>query len=492
MMDGRMRVVWFSQVAGALALGLTFCLSCKTANRAPVKPTMPGGQSSGIKDSLYTFTSTAIDPDGDDICYRFDWGDGDTSDWTDWVRSGQPGVASHSWHWNAAFAVRAQAKDSGGVVSAWSDGHLLSVAISWTKTFGGTDADYGVSVQQTTDSGYIVTGRTRSYGAGADDVWLIRTDASGKRVWDKTFGGTKDDAGTSAQQTSDGGYIITGYTDSAGAGIRDVWLIKTDASGNKVWDKTFGGANTDYGTSVQQTSDGGYIVAGYTWSYGAGSSDVWLVKTDASGSKTWDRTFGGADEDYGNSVQQTSDGGYIMTGYTYSYGAGSGDVWVVKTDASGNKAWGKTFGGTGDDYGASIRLTTDGGYIIAGCTDSYGKGQYDVWLVKTDASGNKVWDKTFGGTNSDYGYSVQQTSDGGYVITGYTSSYGAGTYDVWLVKTDASGNEVWDKAFGGTNYDYGYAVRQTFDGGYIIAAYTKSSGAGAGDAWLIKTDANGN
>jgi hypothetical protein len=255
-------------------------------------------------------------------------------------------------------------------------------------------------------------------------------------AWNKTFGGPGNDYGHSARETSDGGYVIAGSTDSYGSGSGDVWLIKTDSSGNATWDKTFGGPSEDHGYSVQQTSDGGYVIAGSTDSYGAGSGDVWLIKTDSSGNATWDKTFGGSGVDWGHSVRQIPDGGYIIAGYTGSYGAG-GDAWLIKTDSSGNMAWNKTFGGSGDDYGHSVQQTSDGGYVIAGSTDSYGSGNDDVWLIKADSLGNAVWDKPLGGTDSDYGWSVQQTPDGGYIIAGYTGSYGAGGYDIWLIKVTA-------------------------------------------------------
>lgn len=354
------------------------------------------------------------------------------------------------------------------------------------KTFGGSGFDWGNSIQQTKDGGYIIAGCTDSYGAGIDDVWLIKTDASGDTAWTRTYGGSSIDWGKSVQQTSDGGYIITGFTRSFGAGVYDVWLIKTDASGDTAWTKTFGGSYSDKGNSVQQTSDGGYIITGETY------SDVWLIKTDVTGDTVWTKTFGGRYHDEGNYVRQTSDGGYIIAGHTGSSFDISGDVCLIKTDALGDMVWTRTFGGSADDKGRSVQQTADGGYIVVGETATDEAIFYDVYLIKTDASGDTVWTRTFGGINHDDGYSVQQTADRGYIIAGGTASYGAGHFDVWLIKTNASGDIAWTRTIGGIGSDRGYSMQPTSDGGYIITGPTSSYEAGSNDVLLIKTDEDGN
>jgi hypothetical protein len=233
---------------------------------------------------------------------------------------------------------------------------------------------------------------------------------------------------------------------------------------------------------VQQTTDGGYIIGGWTEISDPVlplDSNVYLIKTDSNGNRLWKKTFGGGFFNCGRSVQQTTDGGYIIAG-----DRGSG-IYLIKTDSDGNELWSKTFGGSSWESGYSVQQTTDGGYIIAGDTDSFGAGNHDVYLIKTDPDGNELWSKTFGGSSEDFGYSVQQTADGGYIIAGETGSFGAGYGDVYLIKTDSNGNELWSRAFGGSSWDYGRSVQQTADGGYIIAGETGSFGAGYGDVYLI-------
>ena len=239
---------------------------------------------------------------------------------------------------------------------------------------------------------------------------------------------------------------ISGKVDSFNKELEDspelinVWLIKTDANGNEVWTQTFGGANYEEGLSVQQSNDGGYIITGTTLSFGNGVANIYLIKTDGNGNELWNKTFVGTNNNWSYSVQQTTDGGYIVIGYTNSFGNGAADVYLIKTDGSGNELWNKTFGGVNDDGGFSVQQTNDGGYVVAGYTKSVGNGDADVYLIKTDGSGNELWNKTFGGTYEDGGFDVQQTTDGGYILTGKTLYAGGVDSDLYLIKTDGNGN----------------------------------------------------
>jgi hypothetical protein len=319
-------------------------------------------------------------------------------------------------------------------------------------------------------------------------VTLFTQHAHAQVRFAKTYGGTNDEWASSVQQTSDGGYIMAGRTRSFGAGGVDVFLIKTDAFGNVQWAKAYGGGGADLAFSVQQTSDGGYIVAGLTHSFGASNGDFFVVKMDANGNIQWAKTYGGTGADTAWSVQQTSDGGYIVAGYTRSFGAGNLDIFLIKTDEFGNVQWAKTYGGAGDDRAYSVQQTSDGGYILVGETRSFGTN-YDIFLIKTDANGNIIWAKTYAETNDDRTYSVQQTSDGGYIVAGTRRI--SLNYSIFLIKTDANGNVQWAKAYGGGGEDRAFSVQQTSDGGYIVTGRTGSFGAGGVDVFLIKTDANG-
>ena len=272
------------------------------------------------------------------------------------------------------------------------------------------------------------------------------------------------------------------------------FFLASNIFAQDTWTQTYGGTSYDYGYSVVETSDQAYLITGYTWSYGYGSgmSDIWLIKTAMNGDTLWAQTYGGASSEYGKSVIETSDQAYLITGETGSYGSGDGDIWLIKTDMNGETLWTQTYGGTAYEHGHSVIETSDQAYLITGHTESYGSGGYDVWLIKTDINGETLWTQTYGGTSDEHGYSVIETSDQGYLITGDTRSYGSGGYDVWLIKTDMNGDTLWTQTYGGTSYDYGFSVIETSDQGYLINGDTRSYGSGGYDIWLIKTDWLGN
>jgi hypothetical protein len=357
----------------------------------------------------------------------------------------------------------------------------------WTKTFGGSQYDYPCSMQITADNGYIIVGFTDSFGAGYGDVYLIKTDAYGNTEWERTYGGNGWDHGYDVKQTRDGGYIVCGYTQSFAIDSIDIWLLKIDGSGDTVWTRTYGGPEIDAAISVIETSDSFFVAVGTTESFGSGYQDLYLIKVNANGDSLWTKVYGGIWNDVPEDIQETSDGSFIITGTTASFGAIGANLWLLKTDANGDSFWTKTYGGVNWDRGYEIRETSDNGYIIAGLTETPGSGWFDVWLVKTDINGDTSWTKKYGGPDDDEARSIQVVSDGGYIVTG-NFDHGSYSGDVYLLRTDANGDTLWTTTFGGQQWERGIKVRITSDGGYIIVAETYSYGAGNEDILLLKTE----
>jgi hypothetical protein len=366
--------------------------------------------------------------------------------------------------------------------------------ITWERTYGENDHDMAYSIIQTSDDNYAVAGINSSKGSGGKDAWIIKLDEKGNMLWDKTFGGIDDDEANDLIQSKDNGYVISGYTKSKGSGNADVWIIKLDEKGNMLWDKTFGGKGHDSAYSLIQTFDGDYyVITGAITSKNDGKEDVWVVKLDNKGNKIWEKTFGGSSDDRAWAIVQTFDNGYTIGGYTYSKGAGESDFWIIKLDEKGNMLWDKTFGGKGYDVLKSLIQTDDDCYILVGFTNLKDTTR-DAWIIKLDSKGNKIWDKTYRdeGVTTAIAQSIITTNDNAYIIAGKSFSRDAGGSNVLLMKLDKQGNKILDKTFGGEDYDDAFSLIQTTDGGYAVSGVTYPKGSVKQNAWVLKLNEQGN
>jgi hypothetical protein len=411
------------------------------------------------------------------------------------------------------------------------NGYIDDPDIEWQKSLGGSRGDRAECIQQTTDGGFIVAGSSYSNDGDVSghhinangitsDYWIVKLDTAGSIEWEKSLGGSGGDEATSVSQTADGGYIVAGTTNSddgdvsGNSDISDYWVVRLDQSGNIIWEKCLGTVFTDYATSVQQTADGGFIVTGSAHYDGSFSSDYWIVKLDDSGNVEWQKSLGGSDTDAASSIQQTTDNGYIVAGASESNDEdvsgnhGNFDYWIVKLNVSGEIIWQKCLGGNdGSNWGdvaLSIQQTTDAGYIVVGYSNSNNgdvsgnHGNFDYWIVKLDATGIIIWQKSMGGSGADYGTSVAQTANGGLLVAGYSESHDGdvtinhGEHDYWIVKLNATQNIIWQKSLGGSNYDQANSIQQTADGGFIIAGNSNSKlgdvsgNHGENDYWIVK------
>lgn len=399
--------------------------------------------------------------------------------------------------------------------------------LAWQRSLGGTSNEEAHSIIQTSDGGFIAAGFTLSNNgditasAGAEDYWVVRLDAAGNMLWQKTYGGSLMDVATSVIQTTDGNFVVAGYAASTNGdvtgnhGSRDYWILKIDATGNVLWQKTYGGSNNDEAYSIRQTADGGFIVAGSTFSNNGdvvgnhGFHDFWILKLDADGNLQWQKTLGGSMSDVAYSVRETSDGDFFIAGYTLSTNGdvtgnhGSFDYWVVKLDASGNLLWQKTLGGTGSDKATAMELAPDGGCVVVGNAASFNgdvtgnHGNLDYWVVKLDAGGNMAWQKALGGSAADEAFSITHNLDG-FIVGGYSASTNGnvtgnhGGNDGWAVNLNASGNIVWQKALGGSAADKITALTFAAGGGFVFAGNSQSNDGdvsgnhGGSDFWIAK------
>jgi hypothetical protein len=412
---------------------------------------------------------------------------------------------------------------------------LLSVTFSiaqptvqWQKSVGGTGNDYAESIQQTNDGGYIVVGISYSNDGdvsgnqGASDCWVVKLNAFGTIEWEKSMGGSGDDNARLIQQTNDGGYIFIGPSDSndgdvsGNHGNLDYWAVKLTSTGVIEWQKSLGGTGYEYAQYIQQTSDGGYIAAGSSFSNDGdvsgnhGGFDCWVVKLNNEGTIVWQKSLGGLSNDEAESIQQTNDGGFILAGHSDSNDGdvsgnhGGPDYWVVKLSSIGTIEWQKSLGGSGSDQAKSVQQTNDGGYIVAGYTSSndgdvsVNYGYLDFWVVKLNSLGTIEWQKTLGGSDFDLAQSIQQTNDGEYIVAGYSYSNDVdvqssqGNQDFWVVKLSSIGTIEWEKSLGGSGLENASSIQQTNEGGFIVAGSSNSNDGdvsgnqGNSDYWVVQ------
>ena len=371
----------------------------------------------------------------------------------------------------------------------------------FSKVFGEYDAEMGYSIHSTNDNGYIISGATSSYWAtdslparilepahGVTDAIIAKVDRNGDYEWVKTYGGENYESAFNAKQTEDGGFIFMGYTASYGLGLYDFWLVKLDQNGSILWQKTYGDANSNIGLYGDICSDNGFVLVGSTVPEGRNDRDIWLIKTDLNGDIEWSQTYGDSSIQSGSYLKQTQDDGFIILGSSLKTETQT-DINIIKVDEKGIVQWQKQIVYAGNDVPYAIK-EDDNGYVVAATTTSLGAGDKDIFLIKLDQSGTIIWERTYGGAELEYGFDVFPGDDG-YVVVGSTSSFGTMFYDIWILKVDFNGEEIWNQIFSGENIDIGRAIIGHKSGGYTVLAQTSSYGAGEYDFWILKLNENG-
>ncbi len=357
------------------------------------------------------------------------------------------------------------------LVKTDSEGALL-----WSRTLGGTGWDFATAVQETRDGGYVLAGATNSFGAGGQDILLVRLDDQGAVLWSSTFGGPGNERAEGVLLDPEDNIIVFGTTDTHGAGSGDFYLIKADANGEEIWSRTYGGSEDEMAGAFERTNDGGFILVGTTRSFGSEKRDVYVVRTNSHGDRIWDRRHGSEAHDVAYGVKETTDGGYVVVGATEGTDSGTWDVYLIRMDENGDTLWHRTWGDGGYEVGYSVIEAADLGFFVSGYRDPFGPDKWDVFLLRTDEDGRILWSTTYGGPGNDRADALQQTEDGGLVIAGSADGYGSGGWDISLIRTDAEGNELWRGTYGGGDTDSAECVIRTRDGGLLLAGGTYSFG----------------
>ena len=364
-------------------------------------------------------------------------------------------------------------------------------SIKWAKAFGGSAYDDAWAVEVAPNGDIVVVGYTESFGDSNGDVWILRLDENGNIKWQKAYGGSDWDVARGVAIAQNGDIIVVGRTYSFGNGSSDAWVLRLDENGNIKWQKTYGGGSIDGAWAVTVADNGDIIVVGFTQSFGAGSSDVWVLRLDENGNVIWQKAYGGVHQDEAYGVTIAPNGDIIVVGWVGGLGAGSWDAWVLRLDANGNVKWQKAFGESDDDEAWAVTVADNGDIIVVGYTRSFGAGSYDVWVLRLDENGNVKWQKAYGGSDWDGVWDVKTVSNGDIVIAGYTNSFGAGDYDIWILRLDENGNIKWQKAYGGIGDDEATGLAIADNGDIIVVGFTNSFGAGDYDIFVLRLDGNG-
>ncbi len=365
------------------------------------------------------------------------------------------------------------------LLEAYCVGVSSEAELVWTRTYGGEGSDFARRLVQDGGEGFIIAGWTESFDAGLRDIYLLKIEAMGNRVWERTYGGPTRDEALDIIHCRDGGFVIagrTGWTEALGVRSEDAFLAKIDGEGNLIWNRTYGSNGTDSAKCVVESPDGGFVFAGVTTHSAdpylhSESGDVYVVKTDGEGNVIWNRTYGGGGSDWANCMVTSSDG-YVIGGITWSFSTNSYDVYLLKIDHAGEKVWEKAYGGSGYDEASSIVRSGDGRLIVAGETRSFGAVFADVYLLEIDNDGNLLWQKTYGGPRDDYARCIIQSGDGGFIVVGATGDPNERQADVHVLKIDAEGNKVWERSFGGAENDRATCVVPSRDGGFVVVGTT--------------------